>query len=259
GAIRSAAVAIHLLALLYRHRHDGKRAQELLDASPVAGEVAIASAARAQWLHYNGLLRADCGELNTAQRFFFRAHQDYKECPNNSGLAEVCDSVANLLIRRGKARIALTFARQSLDLRQGFGDRYGAAISHGTAGRALVMLTRFDEAVEEFQHDLAIAREIGDIRGVGIMLNAMGEVELTRGNLEKASAYYCEAQSIEAGPAHQVHTHLGLAWVKLLSGNLDAAAEECDQAAGILETVPQLTGLSEILIGLRGAIAWRQG
>src|SRR5262249_51580232 len=144
-------------------------AQELLDSSPVAGEVAAPNVARAQWLHYSGLLRADRGEINVAERLFFRAHQVYRECRHNPGLAEVCDSVANLLIRRGKAAIALVLARQSLELRRSLGDRYGTAISHGTAGRALVLLTRFDEAADEFRRDLEIAREIGDTRGVGIM------------------------------------------------------------------------------------------
>ena len=67
------------------------------------------------------------------------------------GLAEVCDSLANLLLRRGKAAYGLTFARQSLELKDALHDRFGAAISHGTAGRALVLLARYDEAAEEFR------------------------------------------------------------------------------------------------------------
>ena len=81
------------------------------------------------------------GDLNAAERFYFRAHQVYQECRFNPGLAEVCDSLANLLLRRGKAAYGLTFARQSLALKHALNDRFGTAISHGTAGRALVLLT----------------------------------------------------------------------------------------------------------------------
>lgn len=62
------------------------------------------------------------------------------------------------------------FARQTSDLKGVLGDRYGLAISHGTAGRALVLLARHDEAADEFRQDLTIARELGDIQGIGIML-----------------------------------------------------------------------------------------
>ena len=259
GAIRSAAAAIHLLALLARQRHDPAQAQQLLAQSPVAADVAAPNPARAQWLHYHGLLRADRGDLNAAERFYFRAHQVYQESHFKSGRAEVCDSLANLLIRRGKAAYALRFAQQSLELKRAGGDRYGAAISHGTAGRALVLLARYEEAAEEFRQDLEIAREVGDTQGVGIMLNSLGEVALLRGDVEEASRRYQEAQTIEAGPEHKAHTHLGLARVLLAASRIDEAAAECDRATAILDNHPALTGLSDVLNGLRGAIAWRRG
>lgn len=40
---------------------------------------------RGQWLHYRGLLRADAGDLNAAERFYFRAHQLYQECHHKQG------------------------------------------------------------------------------------------------------------------------------------------------------------------------------
>ena len=170
----------------------------------------LPSPARAQWLHYNGLLRADCGDLNAAERFYFRAHQVYHECRLRPGLAEVCDSLANLLMRRGKASYALTFARQSLESKLALGDRFGTAISHGSAGRALVLLARYDEAAEEFRQDLEIARELGDAKGIGIMLNSLGEVALLRGKIEEATAFYQDAHAQQAGPGHSIHAHVGL-------------------------------------------------
>jgi len=259
GAMRSAAAAVHLLALLAFHRSDPERAQRLLAESPVAGEAAVPSPARAQWLHYNGLLRTDHGDLNAAERYYFRAHQVYQECHFKLGLAEVCDSLAGLLLRRGKAAYGLTFARQSLELKHGLNDRFGAAISHGTAGRALVLLARYDEAAEEFRQDLEIAREIGDTRGIGIMLNSLGEVALLRGDLEAASRRYGEAQTIEADPEHSAHAHLGLARVVLALRRPDEAEVECDRAGAILAAHPELKGLPDVLNGLRGAIAWRRG
>ena len=111
GTTRSAAAAIHLLTPRERFRNDRSLSRTLLAESPVAGDVASPNPARAQWLHYNGLLQGDTGDLNAAERFFFRAYQVYQECHFQPGLAEVCDSLANLLIRSGNAAYALTFAR----------------------------------------------------------------------------------------------------------------------------------------------------
>src|SRR5262249_43205868 len=128
-------------------------------------------------------------------------------------------------------------------------------------GRALVLLARYEEAAEEFRQDLEIARELGDTGGVGIMLNSLGEVALLRGDLEEASRRYQEAQAIEASPEHAVHAHLGLARVLLAAttSRIDEAAAQCDSAAAILDNHSELSGLSDVLNGLRGAIAWRRG
>ncbi len=259
GAMRSSAVAIHLLALLARRRHDPQRARKLLDESPEAGEAAMASTARAQWLHYNGLLHADRGDLNGAERSYFRAYQTYQECGFKPGLAEVCDSLANLLLRRGKAAYALDFARQSLGLKRDLGDRYGTAISHGTAGRALVLLARYDEAADEFRRDMEIAEDLDDPKGVGIMLNALGEVALLRGAHEAGLDSYRKAREIQAGPVHSAHAHLGLARILISADRLDEAGAECDRAAAILGDNPELKVLPDVLNGLRGALAWRRG
>ena len=87
-------------------------------------------------IHYRGLVEADRGNLNEAERLLFQAHQVYKEARHDAGLAEVCDSLANLLLKRGKSQTALAFARMSLERKRELGDRFGEAITLGTLGRA---------------------------------------------------------------------------------------------------------------------------
>jgi class 3 adenylate cyclase len=258
GATRTAASAIHLLALLERYQRDLDRAQQLLDESPVARQASIPSPVRAQWLHYNGLIAADRGDLNGAERFYFRAHQVCRESNDKPGLAEVCDSLANLLLRRGKAGFARTFAEQSLELKKKLGDRYGEAISHGTSGRAYLLQARYEEAAAEFEEDLRIVREV-KASGEGIMLNSLGEVALLRKDHAGAEDFYRKALAIEAGPSHAVHSRLGLARVLLARRRLAEACRECDEAQTILGANPGLPGLTIFLRGMRGALAWREG
>jgi class 3 adenylate cyclase len=259
GAPRQAATAIHLLALLERRRGRLDRARQLLDESPVRDQPAVPGPALGQWYHYRGLVEADRGDLNDAERLLFRAHQAYREAHHDPGLAEVADSLANLLLRSGKSRAALGFAQMSLEQKRKLADRHGEAITLGTLGRAYLLQARYAEADEAFAQDLAIARELGDVKGIGIMLNSLGEVALLRGDLDAASGHYHESLAEERGPYNAIHAHMGLARVHLATSRLDEATAACDRMAALLDQHPAIHGLPDALVGLRGAFAWRRG
>ncbi len=259
GATQTLAAAIHLLAALAGARYQPDLAQRLIDESPAAGPFSPPSPTRAEWLHYQGVIRLHHGDLNTAERFYFRAQQVASECNCKPVLAEVYDSLANLLIRRGKAALALSFARKSMEIKRALGERHGTAISHGTAGRALTLLSRYDEAAQEFEIDLAIARELGANYTAARVLNYLGEVEYLRGRHDQAAQYHEEAHALQADPEHSAHAHLGLARVHLSRRRLTESESACDQAAAILTSFPNLREVANLLRGIRGAIAWRNG
>lgn len=259
GAARQAATALHLLALLERHRGNIDRAQELLDESPLHRQPSAPGAATGQWYHFRGLVTADRGDLSNAERLLFRAHQIYSEAHYEAGVAEVCDSLANLLLKRGKVQAAQRFARMSLDRKRALGDRFGEAITLGTLGRAYLLQARFAEAADAFSQDLTIARELGDERGVGIMLNSLGEVALCQDDRAGAAGYYRESLAGNRGPWNAVHAHIGLARVHLAANRLPEASDACDQIAELLDQNPGAQGLRDVLTGLRGAVAWRRG
>jgi class 3 adenylate cyclase len=259
GHPRQAAIAIHLRALLERHRGRHAEALRLLDASPVPKQSSAPGPETAQWFHYRGLLLTDAGEVANAERLYFRAYELYQEVHYDPGQAEVCDSLANLLLRLGKSRTALTFAQKSLELKRQFKDRLGEAISLGTLGRIYVLQARYPEAREAFTQNLAIATELSDQRGIGIMLNSLGEIALLQKDLRAAAEYYGRSLEECRGPYQMLHTHLGLARVHLAANRLEDAASSCDQAALLLKQHSSIHGLSDFLTGLRGGLAWRQG
>src|SRR5207302_5137180 len=133
-----------------RHRGKSEDALRLLDASAVSKQVSAPGPETAQWFHYRGLLLADTGELVNAERLYFRAYELYQEVHYAPGQAEVCDSLANLLLRLGKSRTALTFAQKSLELKRQIKDRLGEAITLGTLGRIYVLQAHYAEAREAF-------------------------------------------------------------------------------------------------------------
>jgi tetratricopeptide (TPR) repeat protein len=164
---RQTAAAIHLLALLrYQQRRSLDDALTLLEESPAFRGTGAPGPEVGQRFHYRGLLLAAHGDLANAERLFFRAHQLYQEVHDETGLAEVSDSLANLLLQRGKTRVALRFADLSLQFKRKLHDRYGEAISLGTKGRVYLQQACYNDAREAFTEDLAIAEELRDERGV---------------------------------------------------------------------------------------------
>jgi class 3 adenylate cyclase len=258
GSPGKAASAGNLLAFLERRRNPALALRLLEDNSPLKMHGAPRAQA-AQWFHYRGLLEADCNNLAEAERLLFRAHDLYREIPDTAGLAEVYDSLANLLLLYGRIRPALEFARRSLDLKIVNKDRFGQAISHGTIGRACMLQANYAAAETAFHQDLKLAREMQDPAGIGIMLNSLGEVALLRRDLTEAARRYEESLAHEGGVAHTVHAYLGLARVHLAAGRLDEAAAAADQMHARLPGRTDLPGLPHALLGLRGAVAGRRG
>ena len=184
-------------------------------------------------------------DLNAAERFYFRAHQVYQECHSKPGLAEVCDSLANLLLRRGKAAYGLTFARQSLEPKRSWAtatarrSRTGRPAGRWSSWRITTRQPRSSARI------LEIARELGDAKGIGIMLNSLGEVALLRGR----SMEHPPLPGRPGRPGGTGSTRSTPIWVSPGSSwRPDASIEadaECDRAAAILDAHPGLIGLPD--------------
>jgi class 3 adenylate cyclase len=259
GSPRQAAKALHLLALLERQRGRLDQAQELLDQSGALKLAESPGSEAGQLFHYRGLLLADRNALDQAERLYFRALALYHELHHEPGQAEVFDSLANLMLRRGKGRHALAFARRSLELKRTFGDRYGEAISQGTIGRAHLQHGQYEEARQAFAEDLKLAAELNDQNGVGVMHNHLGEVALLRREPDIACVHFEENLRTERGPLSTFYARLGLARAHLAVGRLDAASAQVENAMPLVDLLARRPGLAEMVQGLQGVVAWQQG
>jgi hypothetical protein len=165
--------------------------------------------------------------------------------------------LANLLLQRGKTCAALRFVQLSLELKRRLGDRHGQAISLGTRGRIELHLAQYDQARRTFAEDLALAQEIGDDAGIGIMLNSLGETALLQKDLSAAEEYFRFNVASERGSLNAFFAEVGLARVHLASARLDDARAACRRLEDLLGRHPELHDLADVLTGLRGALAWR--
>lgn len=259
GAQVEESEALHLWALLERRRGNPEKARQLLSESPVGSEASNPNPSKARWFHYQGLLDSDRGDLTSAERLFYRAYQIYRECHHEPGISEVCDSLANLLLNRGKTRAALIFAKKGLEVKRKWRDRQGEAIALGTLGRVYRLQAKNDEARAAFEQDLAIARELGDDRGVAIMLNSLAEIALTQRDADRAIALHQESLDTDPGPVNVGHARIGLTRAYLVKGSLG----EAEQVLELMERAIFQNGshmdMRDFSLGLRGAVAWRRG
>jgi class 3 adenylate cyclase len=258
GSPRKAATATLLLALGQRRR-DPRLSMRLLKECPPILLPGTPGPQTAQWFHYRGLLEADQNQLAEAERHLFRAHTLYGEVHDQTGLAEVCDSLANLLLKHGKVRPAMALAGRSLAIKETLGDLYGQAISHGTLGRALLLRADYAEAEQHFQADLALSRRLGDKSGIGMMLNNLGELALLRHDPDEAARFHEESLAAGAGDVNDAHAWLGMGRARLAARHLDSAATAASRLAEVLGRLPGVRGLPAALSGLRGALASHRG
>ncbi|MEE8143565.1 MAG: adenylate/guanylate cyclase domain-containing protein, partial [Planctomycetota bacterium] len=186
-------------------------------------------------------------------------HHHYQEAGHADGIAEVCDSLANMLLKRGKTRSALKFCRRSLEMKRKLKDRYGEALTLGTLGRIYMQQARYKEARQAFQEDLAIAQVVKDERGVGIMLNSLGEVAWLLGELEVSAQHYFESIASHPGGYNELHAQLGLARVYLAADQLQKVNQAADRMEQLIQGNPNFAAVKPALKGLRGSLAWRQG
>ena len=260
GLPRLAVQARLQLALLERLRGDPAAAlARLNEQNLLAALNGPTGAEGARYFHYAALCHADLGDLPNAERLLFRAYQLYQEAGRADGLAEVCDSLANLLIRRGQPRPALLFAEQSLAAKRRRGDLYGQAITLGTVGRIRLVQARYAEAAAAFRADHELAGRLGDVRGAGVALNGLGEALRLGGDPAAAADAYRESLGADPGPVNAGHARLGLARIHLDAGRLADAAAELDAIDRLLAGNPGLRFLPDLAAGARGALAWRSG
>ena len=199
------------------------------------------------------------GAVDLAQQQLFLAYEIADAVNHVEGKAEICDTIAGLLLKLGKTKTALAFAQRSLQAKEELEDRYGTAITLGTIGRIQIALANDQEAEAAFRADLEIARELDDRNGMAIMLNSLGDIARRAGDY--AGALDCFDQSLAANESelNQIYANIGRCWTYLAKEELDQAAESWQTADQLLKKHESFPELTAILQGLNGVVTGRNG
>lgn len=256
GESSQLSMALNFRALLERSRGKRELALELLRKNPVLNQQ-DPSEEKSQCEHYLGLLLTETGDVEAAQGHLFQAYEIADQINHVEGKAEICDTIAGLLLKLGKTRTALAFAEKSLQAKKQLEDRYGTAITLGTIGRIHLTMANNEKAKLAFLADLEIARELDDRNGMAIMLNSLGDISRKQGEYSTALEQY--SQSVEANDSelNQIYANVGRCWTHLAISEFGHANTCWELASRELQKLESFPELATILQGLKGVLAGR--
>jgi len=128
-------------------------------------------------------------------------------------------------------------------------------------GRALLNLGRYDEAVELYNQNLRISRNLQDQEEIAVYLHQLGIIAQDKGNYDEAKRHYNESLTIERklGNLSGIATTLNqLGLVEQERGNYDDANKMFGQALEIYRKTGEQLGIAMCLNNL-GLIAQNRG
>lgn len=208
----------------------GDEASSLLDAA-----LAEASASFREEKIYADLLRsaasskARAGEFEEALTHFELASDRYATLGDLRSRAIVLQNIGSLYSKAREFEKVLGYYRQAAEI---FTDEGPLSLSaHNNIGNALRGLEQFDEAEQEFEKSLAIAKKMSSPLLEARILTNLAATQVQHGMVEKAEATAQRALALceEHAPRWQPFAHGVLAQVELQRGNIEAAESHIAQ------------------------------
>jgi tetratricopeptide (TPR) repeat protein len=175
--LRGEAEALNYVAYAYRSK-------SLLD---VARKNALESVrlyvhARDEWGEaqgYNtlGLIEADDAKYPEALEYHLKALAIRERTGDKEGLAYTSNNLGNVHRNMREYDKALAHHEQGLALKIELGLKASEAFSHQNIGLVYFEKQDYPAALAAYQRALAIREQLGDRRGMGVSMNAIGQVE----------------------------------------------------------------------------------
>jgi tetratricopeptide (TPR) repeat protein len=175
--LRGEAEALNYVAYAYR-------SQSLLEVARknALESVRLYTQARDEWGQaqgYNtlGLIEADDAKYPEALEYHLKALAIRERTGDKEGLAYTSNNLGNVHRNMREYDKALARHQQGLALKIELGLKASEAFSHQNIGLVHFEKQDYPAALAAYQRALAIREQLGDRRGMGVSLNAIGQVE----------------------------------------------------------------------------------
>ena len=147
------------------------------------------------------------------------------------GLAESLYLSGMILMIHYNLNGATSYLKQSLELHQKCGDRWGVAMTKFLLGNVTLWNDEDSSALFWLTQSLDLFHELGDPWGVATSAERLGELFLKQGNYEKARLYFDQLLRINEG----LHFHQGIGVALCHLGTLYRYQGDYDQATHFYE------------------------
>jgi tetratricopeptide (TPR) repeat protein len=162
----------------------GYRGQSLLDLARHSAEESLRLYVEAadpwgesQGYNTLGLIEADDGHVAEALGYHLKALAIREELADKEGLSYSFNNLGNAYRAMGEYGRALEYHTQGLALKIELGNQASEAYSHHNIGLVYFAMGEHQNALAAYRRGLAIREALNDPRGVGVFLNAIGQVE----------------------------------------------------------------------------------
>jgi len=201
------------------------------------------------------LLRQRLGQYELAEPLYEEALALHRDTTNVRSQAIVLGNMANLAMQTGRAELAVDRLQRSLAVHReanaGSGERhpYEAVVVANLAGH-LAELDRDVEALAHFREALAMLREIGPRRSLGICLSNLASLKLRRGDVEGARTHVDEALQLVAEDTDMLARGAIVGFDAVLDlrmGHTERADHKLERARAMLQEVGAMAEVGGLL------------
>ena len=250
--VRGEAEALNYIAYAYR-------SQSVLDLAMESAEesVRLYVSAGDRWGEsqgYNtlGLIEADAGRFGQALDYHLRALAIREQTGDTAGLSYSFNNLGNAYRNMGDYQKALQYHEQALALKIELGNKSSEAYSHHNMGLVYFAMGDLPSALAAYRRGLALRETLEDVRGIGVSLNAIGNVQ-SRTDPQAALRTYERALALrrKAGDSRgEMATELNFGDIYATMGNLVAATAAYNRALVVGEKIEAPLMRSNALKGL---------
>ena len=145
----------------------------------------------------SGRVEIKSGNSQAGLEFLTRGLALAIQLENNEEKAAILQAMGVAYRRLGKQDEALRHYQQSLEIKQGLGDKRGMAVSFNQIAQVQDEIGKSAEALKNYQEALRLRREIGDKKGTGDSLIDLGAFYHDRGHYDEALKFFKESLQMQ--------------------------------------------------------------
>jgi tetratricopeptide (TPR) repeat protein len=143
------------------------------------------------------------GRLEEAIEMLLSIRAPFEKLGDRRAVADSLFALGVMYWLRGDSRMARETGEEALTIHQELGDLFGIVGSLYVVGRAAAQLDDLDTAEAHFIQILAIDEAVGERTGLALSLDALADLEISRGNLVRAMRLAGASEVIKEGVGGQ--------------------------------------------------------